>query len=235
MLVFGVFGAGKTVFLGTAVKDERTMPALFVEFESNYWSIESKVEEFTLEDVLDGMFSKDKLTLLHINSWNEYEKLIDYLEDDCHFKSIMVDSISEINYLNLRECVEHHPIKAMGEKDAPELIHYNRSATNMRRTIRELRDLPAHLFLSAQLNEDKDEDTGTVKMKPNLIGKLAYEVCSLVNVVGFLQVNKDGSRTMKFQPTNRITAKDNTEGGKLGREIDDCSITDILNKLEVTN
>jgi len=248
MLVYGLPGVGKTRFLGTAADSLLTSPTLMLDFEAGTWSISSKVIEITLEQLLDGFVPKEqsKVYVVRIKGWTDFDKVLDFLytnEKTMLWKSILVDSISEINYLNLRDAVKTDPKPSSPDpamdkylKGVAQLKHYLKSQTQMRRMIRDFRDLDIHVFFSAQSGEDKDEMTGETYIRPGMVGKLAGEIPGLVDIVGYMYTNSAGNRIMRFQPTHRILAKDRAEESELGDEQDNMTISDLLKLtgLEVT-
>lgn len=227
MIVYGEPGTGKTVFLATALDVPALNPCLLLDLEGGSMSINSKcvaVDFQSLEKV-----TPNKINRLRIKTWKELEDAIDYLYSAKNvYKTVMLDSLTETNYINLSTVT-----KAAGRQDAAQIQDYGKSAAQMRKTVREFRNFDdINVFISCLANEDKDERTGILKVKPSLTGKLVGEIPALVDIVGFLHIDKDEvTRVMSFQPSGRYVAKDRTEGGALGDEIDDCSIPEIYKRI----
>jgi phage nucleotide-binding protein len=227
MVVYGAPGAGKTVFLGSAVADERTWPALFLNFEGGTMSIASKCNHVKVNEL--GKPKQGTIDVIKPKNMDEFDKILEFLEGDHPYKCVLIDSLTEINYLNLMEATEHNP-KSTG---IPQIGDYGTNAVQMRRMIRAFRDLEAHIIIACLAQESKDDMTGKVTIKPSLTGKLSDEVPAMVDIVGYLTVDtKDNARVMFFQPTAKAIAKDRSEGGKLGDCVENATLPTVLDYLE---
>ena len=60
----------------------------------------------------------------------------------------------------------------------------------MRRTLRRLRDLPIHVFMSAHAQQREEPRLGRVTI-PELTGQLAEEIAGLVSVSAYLGLTAD--------------------------------------------
>lgn len=238
-LFFSRPGVGKTVLLSTAKDDVRSAPALLLDFEAHTLSIRSKLQSIELVDLLKGKLPKtDKMLCLRVHEWEDLEAIVTYFEDNkSPIKSIGVDSISEINYMNLRKCCRDGAARKPGISDdePPEIGHYQKSLTQMIRLIRRLRDLPQHVFISGQLEDKEDKTSGITMMQTALSGKLSAQAGHLVDCIGYYYANKDGERIMQFSPSNRVVAKDGTEGGLFREDIEDPTITKLFDIIEGGN
>lgn len=240
-IVFGEYGTGKTTLLGSSANDERTFPGLLLDFEGGAEvAIESKVVAIPKEDF--GKVDNLELGQIHsirIKTWDDLEYVLDkfyeaeYSEEGLPYKFLGVDSLSEINYLNLRYCVDNAiQIKPRKNPEMYEIGDYGSSGNMMRRLVREFRDLPIHVVFSALPQEETDTLTAKKTVRPNLVGKLTGEIPGLVHVVGYLAVetgtDDKPERVIYFQPDGRLAVKDNTEGGKLGNEIVEPTISKMM-------
>lgn len=230
-------GHGKTTLLGTAINDKRVSPMLLLEFEGGTRSIQSKIRKIKLEDLGEKKPTLDKIDVIQIREWQDFNIVYDFLLEGKHeYRSIGIDSLSEINYLNMSESLQlalkedkrHDP-------DIPEQRDYLRSAGQMRRLVRFFRDLPIHVFLTATSTWSQDPQTRENKLWPALTGKLSFEVPGLVEIVGYLAVVEEDDRTERWlfvQPSGKFEAKDRTEGGRLGEYIIEPTIPKILDLIE---
>lgn len=228
MLIYAPAGHGKTYFLGTGVNDERVSPMLLLDFEAGVESIRSKVREIPVDKI--GAPIPGKIDVVRIKRWEDLETVYKMLLDGVveKYKSIALDSLSEMNYLNLSTIVENAMmVNARHMQDVAEMTDYLRSAFMMRKLIRGFRDLPVHSFFTAGVQEVTDPITKAPSVVPALNGKMALEVPGLVTIVGYLGL--DGERRILLtQPTSRFIAKDRTEGGKLGAYVENPTIPKIF-------
>lgn len=184
-LIIAPPGHGKTYMLGTAQLDERTAPMLFLDFEGG-------------EETLAGL----EIDVLPIRSWDDYSEVFEYLSSGDHwmipgsslaegerYRSLGIDSISETHIWALLARVS-----AKGaSRNEPDLIEqgdYGVVSTQMRRLLREFRDLPMHVFYSATTKEVEERGVGKVKV-PALSGQMAEEVAGMMSVVGYLAKAQD--------------------------------------------
>jgi GTPase SAR1 family protein len=87
---FGPGGIGKTTLAGTIVDSEFGSPALYLNARGNPHVISSKA---------------DRIQVLDIWKFAEQEKIrVDMLKDkDCPFKTVILDNVSEMFYMDLRD------------------------------------------------------------------------------------------------------------------------------------
>lgn len=256
LLAYGPYGIGKTHLLKTGAGDPRIFPMLLLNFEAGTMSVQSVInklqpirdfykkckdeakpkrayiteyQEYLNDDTKNASLSK--IDVLRVESWDDLEDVLDILESGTKYRSLGVDSLTEINYLVLREVTEMagkmNPAKHDGELS--QLQDYGRASTRMRRVIRSFRDLEMNVFLTALPVENKDDTTGAVEIRPSLVGKLSEEIPGMLDIVGYMTVprlkpnstgDEEPRRTIHFQPTNKFRAKDRSEGGKLGNNIE---------------
>jgi hypothetical protein len=114
---------------------------------------------------------------------------------------------------------------------------YLRSSFQMRKLVRQFRNLDANSFWTAGVAEITNPLTKLSEVVPALTGKLTREVPGLVLIVGYLAI-MDGEdnqphRSLLVQPTGRYTAKDRSEGGKLGEYVIDPTLPGVFDKLGI--
>ena len=232
-LFFSPAGHGKTVLLGSAAGDPRLCPMLLLEFEGGTRSIRSKINPTPLKDLGKKKPSIDKIDVIRIQEWEDFNIAYYYLSGDHPYCSIGLDSLTEMAYLNMSETLtmalrsdsKHDP-------DIAEQRDYLRSYSQIRKLVRYFRDLPIHVFFTAGVQYLQDPRTKISKAWPQLTGKLAFEIPGLVEIMGYLALVEDNgltSRCLFTQPTEKFEAKDRTEGGKLGLSIDSPTLPKILN------
>lgn len=217
-LVYAQPGAGKTFLMGTADGDPRLTPALLIDTEGGSLTIRG---------------TKD-IDVVRVHDYGEMVKLIHHLQIPDHskckhriWKSLMLDSFTEYQKSIMQEIVR----KSYAEKpetrdpDVPAMHDWNKNAERCRKTIRALRDIPSvHLFVTCLEKENKNENTGIVKILPSLPGQLANEIAGFLDIVGYLRVVKveekgaDGKkkaevirRELVVQPITNAVAKDRSD------------------------
>jgi hypothetical protein len=240
MILFGPPGIGKTVFFGTGVEDPRVSPMLILDYDGGMRSIQSKVVTIStlaeLKKVESLNLPQDKAVSFRPKSWNDTEQVLNFLVNQKYFRSVVVDSFSELNYQNLAAIVESEKLKGSNrDGDVPQIGDYGKSANQLRKLVRIFRDLEIHSFYTAHVNDVKDELDGTIETRPSFIGKLSVEIPALVDVVGYVQMSRvrgESIRQIRFQPTPRIQAKDRTEGGRLGAILDNPTLPKVLDLIE---
>lgn len=227
-LIFAPAGAGKTVLLGTAQQDERTFPMCFLDFEGG-------------DESLAGL----DIDVFEIRSWQDYNEVyealangdtweIDGVEYDfTKYKSIGIDSISETHRFALMEILR----KEGPSRRDPDLIEqgdYGRASVQLRRLLREFRDLPFHVFYVAHAKQDELPREGMVRL-PDLAGKLAEEISGIVSVQGYLAQfveNDETHRTLLLNGFPKFRVKSRTPWGVAGpEEIIDPTVSTLLDAL----
>lgn len=168
VLVFSPGGHGKTYFLGTAQDDPRTSPMLLLDFEGG-------------EETLSGL----DIDVARIRSWDDYSEAYELLASGDHpYKSVGIDSASETHIWALLARLDGQGATRK-DPDLIEIGDYGVVGTQMRRLLREFRDLPMHVFYTSSSKEITERGVGSVKV-PGLSGAMAEEIVHLMSIVGYL-------------------------------------------------
>lgn len=238
-LVFAPAGHGKTYLLGSAQNDERTAPMLFLDFEGG-------------DETLSGL----DIDVVAIRSWEDYNEVYEILTSGQHWKlpgsslargekyrSLGIDSISETHVWALLSILEKNAPRRR-EPDLIEQGDYGIASTQMRRLLREFRDLPMHVFYTAHAREVDERGVGRVKV-PAMAGQMSEEVVGLMSVVGYLAIEprvvevdgeevEEAGRLLILKNYPGFRTKVRTPWGTPGPdEIEDPTITKILDALGV--
>lgn len=242
LIVFGSAGVGKTVLIGSAVEDHRLLPGIIFDMEGGLRSIRSKTNEIKMEGpprkkVFTGQAKPEdkKLDVLRLRRWEEFTEAFAILNDPKDpsniYKFCAVDSLTELNFMNLRQVVkERNP-----NEYVPERQDYGKSKAQMEVLFRGYRDLQMHVAFTALPDISKtDGETGIEKIMPMLNGKLATGLPGLTDYVLYMKAQKVGQEIRRLfvcQPDGRIDAKDRSEEGLLGATFNKVSMTALLDAL----
>lgn len=231
MMVYGPPGVGKTVFLSSVVDDERTFPALMLDLEAGTLSIRSKIRVLEYDQL--GKPEKGYLDTYRVRGWNDMVRVYDDLwAGKLPYKTLVVDSLSEINQMNLihvaTKGAQQRP--SLKQTVVPEIRDYLISNTTMTELLRGLRDLESlHVICTALQEAEKTEEDAVIQIQPLLSGKLSRRALALFDIVGHMSVDSvSKKRVLVCQPTARVIAKDRTEGGKLGGKVENPTVSKIL-------
>lgn len=221
-LIFGPYGSGKTHFLGTAQEDPRTFPAIYLDFEGG-------------DQTLAGL----DIDEARVRTWDDFNSVYDGLsKGEGGYRTILLDSLSETHIFALMEINE-----TQGRDDVLQIQDYGKASIQMRRLIRLFRDLPYHVFMTAQDKTDKEARVGNVK-KPALAGQMADEAPGLFDLCGYLTTSVIPPVSPSKEPTevrslllknfSQFRVKIRTGWGRedtVPDYIDEPSITSLLDVL----
>lgn len=217
-LLFSPAGHGKTHFLGTAMDDERTSPMLLLDFEGG-------------DETLSGL----DIDVAPIRDWDDYNEAYEVMSDpDTKYRSMGIDSISETHIWGLLSRISE---KGDTRKD-PDLIEqgdYGVVSTQMRRLLREFRDLPLHVFYTASAKEIEERGVGKVKV-PAMAGQMSDEVVHLMSVVGYLAKGEEDGETVRsllFNEQGYRTKIRMPWGMEAPDYLDNPTITDLMDVLQI--
>lgn len=238
LIVYGDSGTGKTWFAGTANDDPRTSPVLWIDLEGGTRTIADRVRK--LESLNDlGNPQPGFIDVVRIRTFGQLQKVYDFLytskyrDQRAVYKTVVIDSLTEINQLVLQQAMSDSPVKRL-EIDVPEQRDYLKANSTMKAILRALRDIDGlHVILTALAQTIEDDATGAVRIKPALIGKLRDEAQAIVEYVGYLRINVTSKkREIIFQPEGRINAKERSHPKAQIGSLTDPSMTSLLDKIQ---
>ncbi len=218
LLIYSPPGHGKTRFVGTAQLDERTSPMLLLNYEAGLHTL-AKLEP--KPDVID------------ITDWDIYFDVLDYLRSGDHpYKSIAIDSISETHFFAMITIMDAHAA-TRSDPDLPQLQDYGKAGMQLRRMLRAYRDLPMHIFATAQSKTEEEPREGMV-VKPALSGQLSSDVMGIMDVVGYLAITKDDPpiHTLLLSAQRQFRVKARLPWGAAPVEyVDEPTVTNVMDAL----
>lgn len=166
-LIFGPPKQGKTYFLGTLEDDERTSPALILDFEGG----------------VQTLVGRD-IDVARIRDWPDFEEAGDMLADpETKYKAVGVDSLSETQIAGLLRILDKD--KKRADPDQLAQPDWGLILVQMRRFVRFFKDLDMHVFMTALSKDELDPREGKI-IVPAFQGAFSNEVAGVFDVIGYL-------------------------------------------------
>jgi len=223
VFIYGEPGAGKTFLAGTAQDHPDTSPVIIFDIEGGVTTLRRR---------------KD-IDVIQIRSVKELEQKYNELAADTsgHYKTVIVDSLTELQKLDMRDIMEEQYQRKPDttDKDVPSQREWGKSGEHIRKIVRAFRDLPMNSIFTALAALDKDEG-GVVTFYPDLPGKLRVHIPGFVSIVGYLSaIEEKGEiqRRLQVAKTRRVIAKDRTDS--LGQLIESPTIPLMWEKIQNGN
>ena len=206
VLVYGEAGVGKTVFASTAPR-----PILWLDSEGGTASISDK----------------KGIDVARVSGLDTYREAVDYLEANPDtYQTVVFDSFTETQAHILKGLMRKaKALDPTRDEHLPQFDEYRVATGIMRAIIREFRDLPIHVVITALQREDKDDLTGRVRIRPRLLPTFADELPGFLDAVLYLhattankgEVDEEGIaaddegvtviRNALIKPTGKYAAK----------------------------
>lgn len=181
-MIYARRGWGKTYLACSAQSHPDLAPILLVNIEGGGLSIAGR----------------NDITAVDISRTSEMEELLELMiTGDAYFsqfKTVVIDSVSKLQEINLREIVAVAAVEAKKKNrtrniDKTELDDYGVSTTQIRRIINGFRALPIHLIVTASERQSfaKNDAAQTVpvEVSPNMTAKLADSVAGDMDFVWY--------------------------------------------------
>jgi len=238
MLIYGPPGAGKTTFAATAELHDITAPALFVNIEGGMLSI-AEANDIGIEE---------PPSVVDLEGFSHLDQIFWYLAKGDHpFKTVVIDSLSELQIVNLEHIVgkqlDKTSTSGAKREDEDDIWQedYGKSTQELRRFVRKFRDLPMHVIFTAHDASSQDKDKNEI-VHPALTPKLRTAVSGYMDIIGYMFTvtetieDEEGeteeiNRKLLCQPYKKWVAKDRSPGGRLGMVIDNPDVPTLVNKI----
>jgi hypothetical protein len=236
LLVYGDPGAGKTTFAASGCDHPDLKETLFLNIEGGTLSIRGKNVDTTSQ--LRSLSEVEEVFWSVANRKPGFEK----------YKTLIVDSGSELQTLNLEEIVVTRVNKNTGkarEITDLDIKDYSNSTLTLKKLFRQFRDLPCHVIITAlakkvfpavnPLDPSKKHSVDPLYVGPQFTEQLTKSLMGYMDFVWYLGV-KDNQRILLTQDNGPYKAK--TRGEKfsqqLGVAVTNPNLGDIYNLLMQT-
>jgi|TARA_R110000824_G_scaffold10814_1_gene47324 hypothetical protein len=170
LLIYGPAGSGKTVLCATAKE-----PTLIISAEGGLLSIKE---------------APSSIKIAEVHSREEFEEVLNYLKTNGPPAWVCVDSITEVSQqiLNQELLKTKMPMKAYAE--------LSNVAGGF---IRELRDLPCNVVMTAKSKKEKDDSKGVQQYTPKMPGQaLGADIAHHFDVVGAMRIFKEDDKLVHY-------------------------------------
>lgn len=204
MLVYGESGAGKTTLAGSADEVPEMRKVLMIDIEGGTLSIRRKFPD---------------VEVVRVKNWFDLGTVYDELYAGLHnYSTIVIDSLTECQKLSMdlvmKKLVNQYEDR---DPDVPGIREWNINIEQTRKFVRLFRDLPMNTIFTTLCKTDKNINTGAIRRKPSLSGKVADEVAGFLDIVTYLYTKEEPGnpgnylRVLLCGNTESEVAKDRTD------------------------
>jgi hypothetical protein len=226
VLIYGAYGAGKTLLAGTADDVPDMRKVLFLDIEGGTFTLQHR---FPNTDVV------------RITDWDQLGPIYDEFKAGVHpvYNTVVIDSLTEAQVMNMDKVMEQLVLRNPDRNpDVPDRREWMINQKQVVKMIRFFRDLPVTTIFTALLRE-KQDDNGKTMLQPELPGQLGARAPALFDEVFYLYVRNvklseeeekpQDHRLMLTGQTEKVRAKDRS--GRLPKVMVDPTMTTIYNTM----
>lgn len=178
-LLYGPQGAGKTLLASTAQDHAAMKDVLFLDIEGGLITIAGRGdilhETVRTTDDLEQAFWK-----LHNKSYAPWKSV----------RTVVIDSISELQGINLEEIVKANAGRRGGNLNDTQLQDYKVSTTHLKRLLRWYKNLPYNVIVTALMHKayppGEVAAPDPIEIRPMITQKLAESLMGFMDFVWFL-------------------------------------------------
>jgi hypothetical protein len=217
-MIYAMNGVGKTRLAASASLVPEMCPVLMLDVEGGTKSIRNIYPEVDVVRIKDVYDDKGKLLT---SAWAKLGEVYEDLKKGGKYKTIIVDSLTEIQQLSMVNVLRNEFAKnSERDPELPQLRDYGKVNIQIRKFVRAMRDLDAHVIFTALEQQAKDDRTGKMYIRPSLPGKLADEVPAFLDEVFYMKVDWETDKQTKertpvryllAQPDGTHVAKDRSD------------------------
>lgn len=226
VVIYGEPKTGKTTWLKTLLEDDRLYPVLLADCEGGVKSIRSVIQEIELDEL--GK-KKSKFDVVRVRSIQDLQTVYDFLfkdryeEERAYYKTIVLDSISEINDAVLSQICNNNLIGLKAKPIIPKFGEYADLNIRIDKFLTALRDIEDLNVIVTALPNPEYEQEGTnqrlVAVKPYLTGKLKDKLTAKFDAVLYMKANSKGERLFITAREGPIVAGLRVENSKFERNM----------------
>jgi hypothetical protein len=238
MLLHGPSGRWKTSQAKTCLNDPRFMPMLFLDSDGGTDSIHSACN-FITKEKLGKSNLMDKIDVVPIETWADFDSVLHFMNGkEFNYKSIFLDSISELTTLNIFSQTgamtsAKDSILKVRMATQPE---YGKTNEQLNVLVRLIRKVDAHVICVSGSKLDSNPETGEKGWYPALVGQLATQLPHIFSIVGYMKPgpldnNKQTQMLMMFNSCSEYFAKIRDEHRRVGDGMLNPTLPRLLDKL----
>ena len=222
ILLYGQPGVGKTVFAASCDAVPELRPVILIDIEGGTNSLRT---------------TYPNVATIRVTDWEQLVAIMNDLAESEHgYETIIIDSLSEVQKINMYYNMRRAGKNPMEEK--ADWDDWGRSLEAMRQFTRAVRDLPFNTIMTCLVEDKKDQKTGKSTKWPYFTGKFQTEVAALPDEVFYYymieiwneeQEDNVPVRALLTSATENVIAKDRS--GTLDQVIINPTMSLLYNEM----